>query len=117
MKEGFGYCMPSRVCFGAGISKKIGDFIKGEKVFIISDPFLYNSGIAESIGNSMQDKTAQYFSSIEPNPTCESVDAAAKAARAMKADCVIGLGGGRDTIAAFLGRYNEFVKLIRGHMM
>lgn len=94
MKEGFDYCMPSRVCFGAGISKKMSDFIKGEKVFIISDPFLYNSGIAESIGNSMPDKTVQYFSGIEPNPTCESVDAAAEAARAMKADCVIGLGGG-----------------------
>lgn len=94
MKKRFEYCMPSKISFGAGISKKMADFIEGDNVLIISDPFLYKNGVAEEIGKSMPDKTVVYFSDIEPNPSCESVDRAAEAAREMKADCVIGLGGG-----------------------
>ena len=94
MKEKFTYCMPTRVCFEAGISKKVAQFIKGDNVLIISDPFLFNNGVAKAIGDSMADKNVAYFSDIEPNPSCESVDAAAKVARDIKADCVIGLGGG-----------------------
>lgn len=61
---------------------------------IVSDPFLYENGTAESIGKSLKGKDVAYFSEIEPNPSCESVDKAAEAARTIKADCVIGLGGG-----------------------
>lgn len=94
MKEKFSYCMPTRVCYEAGISKKVAQYIDGENVLIISDPFLYNNGTAKQIGDSMEGKRVAYFSDIEPNPSCESVDAAAAIAREIHADCVIGLGGG-----------------------
>lgn len=94
MKEKFSYYMPVKICYEAGISKKAADYIDGENVLIISDPFLYNNGTAKAIGESMSGKNVAYFSDIEPNPSCESVDAAAAAAREIKADCVIGLGGG-----------------------
>lgn len=90
----FKYCMPVKLCFGAGVSKELDSCIKGECVFIISDPFLYQNGIAKEIGNSLTGKTVTYFFDIKPNPSCESVDAAAAAARGANADCVIGLGGG-----------------------
>lgn len=94
MDNQFEFFMPSKICFEAGISKKIDKYIKGENILIISDPFLYQSGVAIQIGDSMEGKNVAYFSDVEPNPTCESVDKAAEVARAINADCVIGLGGG-----------------------
>lgn len=94
MKDMFNYYMPVKLCFGAGVSKEIETYIQGDSVLIISDPFLYTNGVAAEIGNSLKGKRVTYFSDIEPNPSCESVDAAAKEARAVKADCVMGLGGG-----------------------
>ena len=94
MKNMFNYHMPAKLYVGAGISGEVEKYIKGDSVFIISDPFLYSNGAAKKIGESLKGKKVTYFSDIEPNPSCESVDAAAKEARAVKADCVIGLGGG-----------------------
>lgn len=94
MKDEFDYFMPVKVCFEEGGSRKIGRFVKGKNVLIISDPFLYQNGTAVDIGENLEDQKVVYFSDIEPNPTCESVDAAAKEARLIKADCIIGLGGG-----------------------
>jgi len=94
MKNKFNYYMPVKVYFEADASKKIGRYITAKNVLIISDPFLYRKGTAESIGKSLKSQDIIYFFDIEPNPTCESVDAAAKMARAKKVDCVIGLGGG-----------------------
>ncbi len=94
MENQFDFFMPTKVCFEAGISKKIDKYIKGENILIISDPFLYQSGVAKQIGDSMSGKKVAYFSEVEPNPSCESVDKAAEVARSINADCVIGLGGG-----------------------
>jgi len=94
MSNSFNYFMPVKLCFGAGVSGKMESYIKGDHIFIVSDPFLYQSGVAAKIGESFPGKTVTYFSDIEPNPSCESVDAAVEQARINKADCVIGLGGG-----------------------
>lgn len=94
MKDQFNYCMPTRICFHAGASKETAQFMHGENVLIISDPFLYKNGIAQKIGESLVGKKVAYFSEIEPNPSCESVDKAASIGREIQADCVIGLGGG-----------------------
>ncbi len=94
MEKEFTYCMPTQICFGAGAAKKIGDHIKGENVLIISDPFLYSNGTAKEIGDCMTGKKVTYFSEIEPNPSCESVNKAAAIAREIHADCVVGIGGG-----------------------
>ena len=77
MRENFSYYMPVRICCEAGISKKIAQYIDGENVVMICDPFLYNNGVAKSIGDSMEGKNVVYFHDVEPNPSCESVDAAA----------------------------------------
>lgn len=94
MENQFEFFMPTKVCFEAGISKKIDKYIKGENILIISDPFLYQSGVAKQIGDCMNGKKVTYFSEVEPNPSGESVDKAAGVAREINADCVIGLGGG-----------------------
>jgi len=94
MENTFQYFMPVNLHFEAGASKQMEPYIKGDNILIISDPFLYQNGTAQEIGNSLSGKAVTYFSDIEPNPSCESVDAAAQKAREVKADCVIGLGGG-----------------------
>ena len=94
MDNQFTYCMPTKVVFGAGVAKKAADYIEGENVLIISDPFLYQNGTAQMLGECMTGKKVAYFYGIEPNPSCESVDEAAALAREIKADCVVGLGGG-----------------------
>ncbi|MGE4276525.1 MAG: iron-containing alcohol dehydrogenase family protein [Lawsonibacter sp.] len=93
-KESFKFHMPTEVRFEAGLSRKMSPFVRGESVLIISDPFLFKNGTAEAIGNSLTGKRVTYFSDIEPNPSCESVDAAAALARESKVDCVVGIGGG-----------------------
>ena len=94
MNDNFSFYMPVRIVSGLGSSKEMSSFVKGENVFIISDPFLFKSGVAKEIGESLAGKTVTYFADVEPNPTCKSVDIASSQARAMKADCVIGIGGG-----------------------
>ncbi len=94
MKPDFSFYMPVRVAYGAGLSKKLDDFAPEGSVLVICDPFLYDNGTAQAIGGSLTGRTVEYFHHIEPNPSCESVDEAAAQARAMGAQCVVGLGGG-----------------------
>ena len=94
LQEPFAFHMPTRIQFQNGLSRQLAQWIPGERVLIIADPFLVRSGAAGAIGDAMTDKAVTYFSDIEPNPFCESVDAAAAVAREIKADCVVGVGGG-----------------------
>jgi len=90
----FQFHMPTEVHYGNGLSGKLSEIIRGDRVLLICDPFLYKNGTAQKIADTMKDKKVTFFSGIEPNPSCESVDAAAGAAREAQAQCVIGLGGG-----------------------
>ncbi len=94
MKEKFSFYMPVNIRFENGITQKISQYVGGSNVLIICDPFLYQSGAAKALGDNMPEKKVAFFSEVEPNPSCESVDKAAQMAREMQADCVIGLGGG-----------------------
>lgn len=94
MKENFSFHMPVRVVYEKGISQKLNQYITSDTVLLICDPFLYQNGTAEKIGQSLVGKTVAYFSDIEPNPSCESVDLAAAKAREISANCIVGLGGG-----------------------
>lgn len=90
----FSYCMPTRVVLGKGSTARIGEYVQGRNVLIICDPFLYDSGVAEKIGANLAGYNVVYFHAIEPNPSCESVDAATAVAREMGAETIVGLGGG-----------------------
>lgn len=91
---GFSYCMPSRIVLGKGSTVRLKEYIQGNRVLIVCDPFLYQNGIAQRIGAGLEGCTVSYFYAIEPNPSCESVDAAAAAARELGAQTVVGIGGG-----------------------
>ena len=45
--KAFSYHMPTRVVLGKGSAAKLGQYIQGERVLIVCDPFLYQSGAAQ----------------------------------------------------------------------
>lgn len=94
MNSEFRFWMPAHIRCGQGAALNMLDEIQGESVLIISDPFLYQNGTAERIGNALTGKTVVYFSQIEPNPSTTSVDACAALARKAGAQTIVGLGGG-----------------------
>lgn len=94
MNSEFRFWMPAHIRCGQGAARNMLDEIRGDSVLIISDPFLYQNGTAERIGNALTGKTVTYFSEIEPNPSTTSVDACAALARQAGAQTIVGLGGG-----------------------
>ena len=54
MEKAFHYYMPVKILFDYGVSQKMASYIAGENVLIISDPFLYQNGVAQRIGESLQ---------------------------------------------------------------
>ena len=94
MKD-FHYHMPVDIYYGNDAAKKrLGSLVKGENVLIICDPFLYQCGTAQEIAEAMKGKNVCFFSDIEPNPSCETVDRAAAVARENRVDSIVGIGGG-----------------------
>lgn len=94
MIKNFSFHMPVNILFDKGITRNLEQYIKGDNVMLVCDPFLYQCGQAEKLCKYLPGKNVAVFSDIEPNPSCECVDEAARKARAVNANCVIGLGGG-----------------------
>lgn len=69
MNSEFRFWMPVHIRCGQGAALNMLDEIRGDSVLIISDPFLYQNGTAERVGNALAGKTVAYFSEIEPNPS------------------------------------------------
>jgi len=90
----FSYFMPSRIVLGKGSTERIAEYVQGERILIICDPFMEKCGAAQKIAAQMPGCSTELFSGIEPNPSCESVDAATAAARKLGATTVVGIGGG-----------------------
>ena len=51
--------MPVKILFDYGVSQKMASYIAGENVLIISDPFLYQNGVAQRIGESLIGRRAK----------------------------------------------------------
>ena len=90
----FSYCMPSRIVLGRGSTGRISEYVQGNRVLIVCDPFMEKCGKAQEVAAQMPECEVALFSGIEPNPSCESVDAATEAARRHGATTVVGIGGG-----------------------
>ena len=88
-----------RILLGNGSIEQIGTEVKnlkGEKVLIVTDPGIVQSGILEKV--TMVLKSAQIvtgvFDKVEPDPRIEIVDQASVYLHEGKYDTVIGVGGG-----------------------
>jgi len=88
-----------RLLFGRGAVRETGAAIArlgARKVFVVTDPILVKVGIVASVVESLQGRGIEsvVFDGGAPEPSFEIADAAIAAARDVRPDGVIGLGGG-----------------------
>ena len=91
------YYNPVEVVFGTGKLDELGQLMaeRGlDRALIVSDPFTHRSGVAARLKECAGGRVLDIISEVEPNPTCDNVDACARRARELGARSIIGLGGG-----------------------
>ena len=73
-----------------------------ERVFIVTDTFLYENGYTKPITDKLDEMGIQHatFFDVQPDPTLENATAGAQQMSAFKPDTIIALGGGSAMDAA-----------------
>lgn len=96
---GFAFFAPQRTKFGSGVVAEIGEEVRrlgGARVLVVTDPGLVESGIAERLVGiaGKRAELVEVFDGVVANPMDEDCARGATLASDMKADLIIGLGGG-----------------------
>jgi alcohol dehydrogenase len=97
--QSFTVTQPTRIQFGVGsisnLAATVQDF-NGSKVFLVMDPALISSGIADQITAPLDKAGLPYvlYDTIDPEPGLKLADKGYKLAKSKGCDCVIGAGGG-----------------------
>ena len=75
---------------------ELKDVYDKQRVFIVTDEFLYNNGYTASITNALDNMGIRHttFYKVAPDPTLASALEGAKAMTDFAPDCIIALGGG-----------------------
>ncbi len=97
--NGFVFATSPRIVCEQGSASKLGTHAKAlgaRHVFIVTDPFLHNSGLTSGLLESLHAEGLRHtlYTDVVADPPEASVEAAIAAATAAGADCVIGFGGG-----------------------
>ncbi|GAA0428340.1 iron-containing alcohol dehydrogenase [Lentibacillus halophilus] len=95
----FEFNLPTKIEFGRGKLKKLGNFINdinGKKVLIVTDKGLVKSGIIDKVKKILDDEKISYtvFDEVKPNPKDVDCERAYKLALQENVDSLIGIGGG-----------------------
>ncbi len=91
--------IPNQITLGAGAAESVGAEAKrlgGRHAFVVADPALKQIGITDQIAAwlAAQEVRSTLFTEVEPEPSVQSTNRCAEAARAAGCDLVIGIGGG-----------------------
>ncbi|MHA1263727.1 MAG: iron-containing alcohol dehydrogenase [Candidatus Helarchaeota archaeon] len=70
------------------------DQLKMERVFLVTDKMMRELGFVEKVVKKLKNTPHQIFDEVEPDPSVETVEKAAKLCQEFKPDFIIGLGGG-----------------------
>ncbi len=95
--EGFNYNCPTNVVAGHGCLSSIGKLVVDlgcRRALILTDPGVRKAGLADLVKNALADFCVGIYDKIPQDPDLESVDGATEAARELKADCIVSVGGG-----------------------
>lgn len=97
IKEVF-QCVP-KIYFGEGVIANLGTEIRSlgcKRVALVTDPGIVEAGIDQPVLEALKKARLKHevFSQVDPNPPLENAVDAARMAKEMKADIVLGLGGG-----------------------
>ncbi len=94
---GFAYCGPTNVVAGHGALssayKSVVD-LGCSKAMIITDDGVRKAGLAQMVKDTLAGFCVGIYDKIPADPDIDSVDAAVEAARDLKADCIVSVGGG-----------------------
>jgi alcohol dehydrogenase class IV len=121
--DGFGYNCPTNVIAGHGCLQAIGKAVADlgcKRAFILTDPGVRQAGLAQLVKDALADFCVGIYDKIPSDPDLDSVDAATEAARQLRADCIVSVGGGSviDTAKAVCvtlkngGRANDHLNLL-----
>ncbi|MFZ5754107.1 MAG: iron-containing alcohol dehydrogenase [Bacillota bacterium] len=97
--KGFDFDAKLNIRFRPGAVKEIGKELKKmgfKKALVVTDPGVLKAGLHNGLIKSLVDENIEYetFSDVEPNPRDISIEKAAKLAKELQIDVVIGIGGG-----------------------
>ena len=97
---------PQKVYFKKGCLpvalREIKDVLHRKRAFLVTDRFLFQSGMTAHITDQLQEMGIVYqiFSDVQPDPTLASAKEGAEQMRAFAPDVIIALGGGSAMDAA-----------------
>lgn len=85
--------------FGKGAIRQLPAELKKMKIrraLIVTDPFLYESGVADRVGHVLLNGGAEYaiYYQVQPNPAVHVVNECIDAARGLNVDLLVAVGGG-----------------------
>ncbi len=107
----FTFFLPVKMEFGRDRYKACGEYVKGTRVMVITDPVIASMPYYGEIKDTLSDTLALTYEKVMPNPETAMIDEAVSLARAAGIDCVLGVGGGSalDTakVVAMLSRTRE----------
>src|SRR5574341_1224057 len=91
--------VPAQITLGPGAAETVGTEAKrlgATRAFVVSDPTLYKLGVTDRILASLsaQEIQASVYTELEFEPSVGCVPPAAAAARDLRCELVVGLGGG-----------------------
>jgi acyl-CoA reductase-like NAD-dependent aldehyde dehydrogenase/alcohol dehydrogenase class IV len=95
--DGFSYNCPTSVAAGHGALGSIGKAVVDlgcSRALILTDPGVKKAGLAKLVQDALADFCVGIYDKIPSDPDLETVDAATAAARELKADCIVSVGGG-----------------------
>lgn len=99
------YQITTQILHGEGSVDNLGDCLSDlntNKVLLVTGPSLKKQGIADRVARIIKsaNKDVEVFSEVEPEPSSLTIGKGAQIARDLKADLIIGLGGGSNMDAA-----------------
>ena len=97
------YKVPAKVYFKRGALDLALRELQGKKrAFIVTDRFLFNSGMTNAITNTLDEIGVDYqiFFDVKPDPTLSTINDAMMMVKAYEPDVFIALGGGSSMDAA-----------------
>lgn len=105
IKELNNFHVRTRVFFGCGGIAGLGELageLGGKRFLLVADPALESAGVLEPARDSLKKAGlgGEVFVKVEPEPYLDNADEAAALGREIKADIVVGMGGGSAMDAA-----------------
>jgi len=105
MISSFEFILPTKIRYGAGMLKTLGEELrnlKAGRIMVITDKGLVNAGMVEKVVNIIKKENMDYiiYDEIEANPKDYNVEACAEVARKEHIDTIVAFGGGSPIDAA-----------------